>query len=89
MDARYELRLSPPGRRLAVSILETDGGEPRLDAHLAGERRPLGDRELLRTLLRFPLQTLRVTGAGHVEALRLWRKGTPFHSHPDRGRIGS
>jgi hypothetical protein len=81
-DAHYEFRFAPVGERLSVFIREREGGAPMLDAHLWGKRRPLDDRALAALALRDPLSTLKVTAAIHWQALRLWRKRVPFHTHP-------
>ncbi|MGH7856772.1 MAG: DUF1365 domain-containing protein [Candidatus Binatia bacterium] len=82
MDAKYEFRFAPPGASLAVSIREMEAGRPVLDAAIRGERVELSDAALVRLLLAYPLQTLRVTAAIHWQALRLYRKGVPFHRQP-------
>jgi uncharacterized protein len=81
-NAHYEFRFAPVGERLSVFIRECEGSMAMLDAHLWGKRRPLDDRALAALALRHPLSTLKVTAAIHWQALRLWRKGLPFYSHP-------
>ena len=49
-----------------------------LVATLGARRLPLTGRTLLTTLLRYPAVTLKVMGAIHWEALKLWRKGAPY-----------
>jgi DUF1365 family protein len=54
------------------------------DATLSLQRQPIGTAALAATLLRFPFMTLRVILAIHWQALRLWLKGAPVHSHPEQ-----
>lgn len=82
MDAGYEFRFGPVGERLSVLVREHEGGDHVLDAHLWGRRRALDDRGLARVLVRYPLQTLKVTAAIHWQALRLWWKGVAIHARP-------
>ena len=42
----------------------------------------MSDAAIRSALVRYPLMTLKVIGAIHWEALKLWRKGAPFHSQP-------
>ena len=44
-------------------------------------RRPLTDRTLARMLVRHPFVTQKTIGLIHWHALRLWRRGAPFHRH--------
>lgn len=86
MDAAYEFDFAPVDDRLSVTIRETERGVRFFTAHLRGRRRPLTSSTLLRFLLRFPLHTLKIIGAIHWEALRLYWKGARFHSQPAPSR---
>jgi len=84
MAMDYAFRVSPPGERISVAIRGADAGGPLIVAALAGARRDLDDRALLRLLAAFPLMTLRVTAAIHWHALRMVLKGFRIHPHPAR-----
>ena len=71
----YAFHVEPPGERVRVAITYRDGAKPLLKALFHGERRPLGDRQLLSVALRYPMLTWKVISAIHFEALRLWLKG--------------
>jgi DUF1365 family protein len=82
LDHEYELRLSPPGERLAVSIGADRGGRRAFDATLALERRPLTSRSLTKILLGHPPMSMKVSAGIYAQALRLWLKGVPVQPHP-------
>ena len=48
------------------------------------ERREIGGAALAHALLAFPFMTLKVIAAIHWQALRLWLKRVPFHTHPKK-----
>jgi DUF1365 family protein len=75
MAMRYHFRVSPPGERVKLRILETDREGPLLAATFNGRRRSLTTMVLLRSLFSLPLLTLKIVAAIHWEALRLWLKG--------------
>lgn len=79
MAATYNFSLRAPGDELELVIRETDDSGPFFVASQTGRRRPLDDRHLTLCLLRNPTMTLKVIGGIHVEALRLWLKGAPYH----------
>ncbi|WP_375450676.1 DUF1365 domain-containing protein [uncultured Devosia sp.] len=81
MDCDYHFHIEPPGERVLVRIDETDGEGLLLRAAFAGERQPLSGAALGRALLAYPLMTLKIMGAIHWEALKLWRKGVPLFRH--------
>ena len=83
LDQSYEYAFSQPGAEVWARIVvrDDDGARP-LTAVLHGRRRALTNRALAGLLIRYPLQPLQVTALIHVEALRLWLKGVPFHHKP-------
>ena len=85
MDQRYDWRFSRPGPRLAVHMENHDREGTIFDATLSLRRRELSGRSLARALLVYPWMTAGVVTAIHWNALRLWLKGNPVHTHPDRG----
>ena len=82
MTQEYDWRFGDPGRRLALHMANRQEGEVRFDATLALRRHPLEARVLARVLLAHPLMTARVSAGIYWQALRLWIKRAPFHSHP-------
>ena len=82
MVSRYDFRLAEPAERLAVAILQwvPEGGQ--LLARQTGRRHELNDRVLLRAFFAYPLMSLKVIGAIHWEALRLWIKGARLVERP-------
>jgi DUF1365 family protein len=86
MDLDYDFSLTPPDQRLVVhmSTLESAANDaaPLFDATLTLQRRPWTPAELRRGLLRYPWMTAKVIGGIHWQALRLYLKGAPVHTHP-------
>jgi len=79
MDASYHFVFRPPAETLELVIRETDQNGMFFTASQTGTRRPLTDRDLAACLLRNLAMTFKVIGGIHVEALRLWLKGAPYH----------
>jgi DUF1365 family protein len=71
---RYHFRVAPDDR-VKLRIPETDREGPLLAATFNGRRRAFDTGELLRAFFALPLVTLKIMGAIHWEALRLWLKG--------------
>ena len=63
-------------------------GALQFDATMTLDREPLSGSALAGALLRYPLMPLKVTGAIYWQALRLWLKRVPFHTHPDQTGAG-
>lgn len=89
MACSYRFSVKPPDERVTVDIAEHDAEGLLLFARFAGKRRELNDRELFKAFLTYPLMTLKVTIAIHLEALRLWMKGLPVHRHGKGGEAVS
>lgn len=81
MECQYHFKILPPTDKILVAINETDQDGALLYAAFSGRRQVLSDKALLKTLMTYPLMTLKVMGAIHWEALKLWAKGVPLHRH--------
>jgi uncharacterized protein len=79
LDLAFDFRLEAPGERLRIFIDDYRGEERELISTLTGARVPLTAGNLARFTIKYPFITLKVIGAIHWEALRLWWKRVPFH----------
>lgn len=82
MDLRYHFRVMPPAKIVSVVICASDAQGPTMAASLIGRPAQLSDMALLRLLLRVPFLTLKVIGAIHWHALRMWWKGFALRPRP-------
>ena len=89
MAMRYHWRSSTPDRRLVLHLANTDAGTRIFDASLSLSARPMTTKNLNRTLWRYPLITAKIALAIYWQALRLFIKGTPVHSHPNNKPSGA
>jgi DUF1365 family protein len=83
LEGSYRFRLRAPDERLSILIRQGGPDGSALIATQTGTREPLTDARLAANLLKHPLMTLKVMGAIHFEALRLWLKGARFHRRPE------
>ncbi|NJO33921.1 MAG: DUF1365 domain-containing protein [Rhodospirillales bacterium] len=74
MAMRYDFRVRPPADTTAVSITGAEAETPIIHATLHGSRIALTQFNLIRMYVTHPLLTLKVIGAIHWEALRIWAK---------------
>jgi DUF1365 family protein len=84
-SGHYGFHCIAPSDRVVIGVNFREAGQPVLKTHFRGERRPLDDRTIARLMVRHPLMTLKVVGAIHLEAARLWAKGIPLvarHTSP-------
>lgn len=84
MAQRYRWSFSAPRETLGVEMTNEEDGRTVFRAGLDLERRPLDSGELLRVALRHPLMSWAAHAAIYWQALRLWWKGAPVHTHPVR-----
>lgn len=81
MDQTYGFSIRPPEDRLSLTIRQHDDTGLWLIATQTGQRRPLNDLNLLKQWLVHPMMNLKIMGAIHWQALKLWIKGAKFHPY--------
>lgn len=84
MQRGYRWRLQPPGAELRIHMEVDDGTTPEFDATLVLHRRELSGATLARSLLRFPLISLKVVAAIQWQAFLIWLRRNPVYDHPTR-----
>lgn len=88
MNQRYVWRLSDPRERLVVHMENEQDGQRIFDATMVLKRFEFNKVNRARVLLRYPFMTGKVFAAIYWQALRLWIKRVPFHTHPKKSAAG-
>ena len=79
---RYHFKFGEPGDKLVVQLNETREGISLIDTAMAGQAKPFSDAEILRQVVRMPVQALKVLIGIHWQALKIWSRGARFHKKP-------
>ena len=84
MFMRYRWTVVMHDARLTVRIENWERENRVFTAGMTLERQAADSASMGRVIRRFGWQSLRVSAGIYAQAFRLWRKGVPFHGHPDR-----
>jgi uncharacterized protein len=84
MDVSYDWRFNAPAQRLTVHMESLAQDRKLFDATLDLSRHEITGTTLAKALAAFPCMTASALGSIYSQALRLWLKRIPFHSHPAR-----
>ncbi len=82
LDLSYDFRVTAPAGAVRLDIDVRRGEQPMLTARLTGRARRFTAGQVLRLLAAGRLFPLKVLGAIHWEAIRLWRKRVGFWKAP-------
>jgi DUF1365 family protein len=82
MDMNYEWLCNTPGKKLLIHLRNFEKSELVFDATVSFKRKELSSKALNRMLWFYPAMTLKVAGAIYWQALKLFLKRIPLHSHP-------
>jgi DUF1365 family protein len=83
LNLHYRFRTAPPDRNVSVSVHVHDDDGLLVAASFSAVSTVLTDETLFKTLVAYPLLTLKVVAGIHWEALRLWLKGIKVWSKPE------
>lgn len=86
MTQTYDWRFLIRDNTLLVHMINEENQQACFDATLNLESQPITAWNLARALMQFPLMTVKVVVAIYWQALRLWLKRIPLHSHPEKDR---
>ena len=78
----YLWKSTLPGKSLSVSIRSVEGGERVFDASMHLKREEITPQALRGKLIQFPLHTVKIIISIYWQALKLFLKRVPVHSHP-------
>jgi len=82
LDYQYEWLFSQPNERLFVHMKNWQAEACHFTATLDMHRHEFNKINLRKSLLNFPLMTLKVSAGIYWQALKLWMKKIPFYPHP-------
>lgn len=82
LDLSYDFRVTAPAAAMRLDIDVRRGEQPMLTARMTGRERPFTAATVLRLLAAGRLFPLKVLGAIHWEAIRLWKKRVGFWKAP-------
>ena len=83
MNMHYHWLNNTPSEKLVLRLGSSIDGDHVFDASLSLQREEASAKNLVNALVQYPFMTAKVALAIYWEALRLWLKQIPFHSHPE------
>ena len=82
IEGQYNFSIRLPHEKLSYQITLSGQQPSSLMASFAAQRKQFSTRNLLLTFVRLLQSGWKILAAIHLEALKLWRKGAPFHKRP-------
>lgn len=87
MNMNYDWRYSnPTDATNAIHLENWQQNDKIFDATMVLTKQALTPASIRQTLIRFPWMTVKIAVGIYINAVKLWVKGVPFHSHPDKNK---
>lgn len=81
-DQHYDWRFTMPESELVVFMNVIENDKKKFEALMNMKKREIDSRSLALMLIRYPLMTVKIIFSIYYQALKLFFKGTPLHTHP-------
>nr|WP_321482564.1 DUF1365 domain-containing protein [uncultured Cohaesibacter sp.] len=82
IEGKYNFSIRLPHEKLSYQITLSGQQPSSVMASYTAQKRPFTTRNMLLTFARLMQSGWKILAAIHLEALKLWRKGAPFHKRP-------
>lgn len=82
LDMTYHWNIHIPNKHANIKIDNYRDGNKVFDASMYMQRQEITQKNLSNILIHHPFMTLKVAGAIHLQALKLWLKGIDYVPHP-------
>ncbi|WP_066964886.1 DUF1365 domain-containing protein [Microbulbifer sp. Q7] len=87
LEQSYQWRSTLPGKALTVSIRSVQDGERVFDACMHLQREEITAATLRSKLIQFPMHTVKIIMSIYWQALKLFIKRIPVHTHPEKRQL--
>ena len=83
MNHQYHFSISKPDNLISIKIDNFKKGVKVHEALLSLNKQEFSKKSLIRSLINYPLMTIKVVTAIHWQAIKLWFRGAKFFNNPN------
>ena len=83
MNHQYHFSISKPDNLISIKIDNFKKGVKVHEASLSLNKEEFSKKSLIRSLINYPLMTIKVVTAIHWQAIKLWFRGAKFFNNPN------
>jgi DUF1365 family protein len=87
LDSKFIFKLKMPSEQLKIQVDSYESGEKVLGTAYTGKKKEFNNSKLLLYFLKYPFVTVKVIGAIHIQALKLYMNKLPFLKKSDHQEL--